>query len=567
MRCRDEASRSYAGPLPAAIAAAVNCGVAPLYEEDPSDKKGKRFVGSVIWRTEMWRAGTGSGFDPAIRADIEIPERRITISLLILRDLNQAQQATSHSIEIIFDLPSDLPFGFIQNVPGVLMKQGEQMRGSPLRGATTKLTSEYFLIGLSAVEKDRQRNVQLMREHGWFDIAIVYNNGRRATLTIEKGTSGERVFQEAFKIWDGPSPGQPADISVPKGVQTLPLQSAPSGEYVVQVSAQKTEDEARASYQLLQQKYASVLSGRDPIIRRAELGQSGTWYRVHVGSFATAEQADRVLQQSEGRGRPVHRAEELSRISSSRARCCARNGSLRSSSSPIGPIPTSASSKFLQHDTDQGSRWPAGQDPVAIRVLIASFIAFSMSLIWSASISLICSASISSIRSSSAEPSSRTLRSSRLYLICFQTFLAVRSALLLMRPPPVMSLRHASLALFAPTSRTPRARSPYGSNCLVEASGSHRSLAWQQASQRSLRPIPAQKQDERGVTIASAGLPVRAGPVAECDGVRTRHRLSCLVRYPPVRSPRGGSRYSAMIIHNSETNAPSVMTSAATPSA
>ena len=47
----------------------------------------------------------------------------------------------------------------------------------------------------------------------------------------------------------------------------------------------------------------------------------------------------------------------------------------------------------------------------------------------------------------------------------------------------------------------------------------------------------------------------------------TRHRLSCLVRYPPVRSPRGGSRYSAMIIHNSETNAPSVMTSAATPSA
>ena len=239
----------------------------------------------------MWRAGTGSEFDPAIRADIEIPERRITISLLILRDLNQAQQATSHSIEINFDLPSDLPFGFIQNVPGVLMKQGEQMRGSPLSGATTKLTSDFFLIGLSAVEKDRQRNVQLMREHGWFDIAIVYNNGRRATLTIEKGTSGERVFQEAFKIWDGPSPGQPADISVPKGVQTLPLQSAPSGEYVVQVSAQKTEDEARASYQVLQQKYASVLGGRDPIVRRAELGQSGTWYRVHVGVFATSEQA------------------------------------------------------------------------------------------------------------------------------------------------------------------------------------------------------------------------------------------------------------------------------------
>ena len=87
--------------------------VVALYEENPSDKKVKRFVGSVIWSTEMWRAGSGSQFDPAIRADIEIPERRITISLLILRDFNQAQQATSHRIEIMFDLPSDLPFGFI----------------------------------------------------------------------------------------------------------------------------------------------------------------------------------------------------------------------------------------------------------------------------------------------------------------------------------------------------------------------------------------------------------------------------------------------------------------------
>jgi len=70
-----------------------------------------------------------------------------------------------------------------------------------------------------------------------------------------------------------------------------PAVQAAGGAFVVQVSAQKTEDEARVSYQVLQQKFPCVLSGRDPIIRRAELGQSGTWYRVHVGSFATSEQA------------------------------------------------------------------------------------------------------------------------------------------------------------------------------------------------------------------------------------------------------------------------------------
>jgi hypothetical protein len=172
-----------------------------LYEEDPADQQGKRFVGTAIWRTEMVTPGPGAPPDMAVRADIEIPERRITMTFLIRRDLNQVQQATSHTIEVTFNLPADFPFGGISNVPGVLMKQAEQTRGSPLGGAAAKVTSGYFLIGLSAVEGDMQRNLQLLKERGWFDIPIVYNNGRRAILAIEKGTPGERAFDEAFRAW------------------------------------------------------------------------------------------------------------------------------------------------------------------------------------------------------------------------------------------------------------------------------------------------------------------------------------------------------------------------------
>jgi hypothetical protein len=172
-----------------------------LYEEDPSDQQGKRFVGSAIWKTEMVTAAPGAPPDMAVRADIEIPERRITMTFLLRRDINQVQQATSHTIEITFNLPADFPFGGIANVPGVLMKQAEQTRGSPLGGAAAKVTSNYFLIGLSAVETDMQRNIQLLKERNWFDIPVVYNNGRRAILAIEKGTPGERAFEEAFKAW------------------------------------------------------------------------------------------------------------------------------------------------------------------------------------------------------------------------------------------------------------------------------------------------------------------------------------------------------------------------------
>src|SRR4029079_5752864 len=98
---------------------------------------------------------------PAIRADVEIPERGITMSLFIHRvPLNQPKQATSHSIEIVFSLRADFPFGGIRDVRGVLMKPEEQTPGSPLSGAVTKVTFDYFLIGMPAVEKDRQRNVQ-----------------------------------------------------------------------------------------------------------------------------------------------------------------------------------------------------------------------------------------------------------------------------------------------------------------------------------------------------------------------------------------------------------------------
>jgi cell division protein FtsN len=75
--------------------------------------------------------------------------------------------------------------------------------------------------------------------------------------------------------------------------RTPAAQAAGSG-YFVQVSAQKTEEDAKASYQVMQQKYPSVLGGREANIRRADIGQSGTWYRVQVGPFGSSEQANQL---------------------------------------------------------------------------------------------------------------------------------------------------------------------------------------------------------------------------------------------------------------------------------
>jgi len=171
-----------------------------LYEEDPDDPQGKRLLGTAVWRTEMMAPAPGRPAELAVRADIEIPERKMTMTWSLRRNADASLPA-SHTIEIMFNLPSDTPSGGVQNVPGVLMKQAEQSRGVPLAGLAVKVTPGFFLIGLSSIEADMQRNIQLLKERGWFDIPMVYANNRRAILAMEKGTPGERAFAQAFTAW------------------------------------------------------------------------------------------------------------------------------------------------------------------------------------------------------------------------------------------------------------------------------------------------------------------------------------------------------------------------------
>jgi hypothetical protein len=171
-----------------------------LYEEDPNDPQGKRFAGSAIWHTETVSPGAGLPPELAVRADIEVPERHMTVTWSLRRNTDKALPA-SHTIEIMFNLPADFPGGGISNVPGILMKQAEQARGTPLAGLAVKVTNGYFLIGLSAVDADRQRNLQLLKDQEWFDIPLVYSNGGRAILAVEKGPPGDKAFADAFAAW------------------------------------------------------------------------------------------------------------------------------------------------------------------------------------------------------------------------------------------------------------------------------------------------------------------------------------------------------------------------------
>jgi hypothetical protein len=194
-----------AGQAPGAAAPAAQTAPAVgqrvvLYEEDPSDPQGKRYIGSAIWRTETVSPGPGIAPELAVRADAEIPERGMTVTWSLRRNTDKALPA-SYTIETMFTLSADFPGGGIADVPAILMKQAEEARGTELAGRAIKVTDRFFLMGLSAADTDVQRNEQLLKDRPWFDIPIVYTNGGRAILAMEKGPPGDRVFAEAFAAW------------------------------------------------------------------------------------------------------------------------------------------------------------------------------------------------------------------------------------------------------------------------------------------------------------------------------------------------------------------------------
>ena len=67
--------------------------------------------------------------------------------------------------------------------------------------------------------------------------------------------------------------------------------SGSGGGYAVQVTSARSESKAQAAFRALQAKYPNQLSGRQPIIRRADLGAEGTYYRALVGPFAAEKAA------------------------------------------------------------------------------------------------------------------------------------------------------------------------------------------------------------------------------------------------------------------------------------
>jgi len=91
-----------------------------------------------------------------------------------------------------------------------------------------------------------------------------------------------------------PSQPEPAPTQVAAANPSQAAAASTSGGYVVQVSSQKNEADAQASYRTLQSKFPNVLGSRTPLIKRADLGEKGVYYRAMVGPFGSQDEANQL---------------------------------------------------------------------------------------------------------------------------------------------------------------------------------------------------------------------------------------------------------------------------------
>jgi hypothetical protein len=85
-------------------------------------------------------------------------------------------------------------------------------------------------------------------------------------------------------------PAPPIRLAATNAVRTA---RSAGRDYLVQVSSQKNEADVQASYRALQNKFPAALGSRPPVVKRADLGAKGIYYRTMVGPFGSPEEAAR----------------------------------------------------------------------------------------------------------------------------------------------------------------------------------------------------------------------------------------------------------------------------------
>jgi predicted fused transcriptional regulator/phosphomethylpyrimidine kinase len=175
---------------------------AVLYEESAENSDGSsNTVGTVVWRIERVAAAPGQKPDIVVYADVDIP-KKLTVRWSIQRT-DDRELPSSHLIKVQFTEPAGSAHGVVINMPSVVLKADETGPEARLAGMSVKVAENFFLVGLTAADADRKRNIELLKQRPWVEVPVMFADAKRAFVLFDEGAEGKRVLAEAFDAWEG----------------------------------------------------------------------------------------------------------------------------------------------------------------------------------------------------------------------------------------------------------------------------------------------------------------------------------------------------------------------------
>ncbi|OXT02624.1 hypothetical protein B7H23_06975 [Notoacmeibacter marinus] len=180
---------------------AVQVGQRAIYsEERTANEELRRLQGSVVWSKVQEQPGPDMEVEPALRADLYIPDTGTSMRMTMRRNGDRSLPA-SHVIEVIFEPTTQEPGRSVRNILRMMFKESEAAPGNPLNAFPAEIGSNFFLMMLDEGQQARQANLELIRNRDWIDLLVILEAGRRALFTMEKGLPGTDVVDEVLDYW------------------------------------------------------------------------------------------------------------------------------------------------------------------------------------------------------------------------------------------------------------------------------------------------------------------------------------------------------------------------------
>jgi hypothetical protein len=172
-----------------------------LLEEPPGGiGEPRRWEGKVSWKLDTLKSVVANASDIGARATIDLGDAGLGVTIVFRRNRDPSS-ANAHLVEVTFTPTADNTNGKVRDISVPELRPDEKTRGASLTGIAVPVSDNAFLIGLSGLAIDSQRNLDLLSSRNWILIPLRYANGKRALLLFEKGKPGERVFADAMQTW------------------------------------------------------------------------------------------------------------------------------------------------------------------------------------------------------------------------------------------------------------------------------------------------------------------------------------------------------------------------------